>query len=46
MSRVLPKLIASLNEHGVPVPMAYTYEDAERALVETYKDIRPGKPLS
>ena len=46
MSPVLPKLIASLNEHGVPVPMAYTYDDAERVLVETYKDIQPGKPAS
>jgi cobalt/nickel transport system ATP-binding protein len=43
---VLPKLLASLNEHGVPVPMAYTYEDAERALVQTYKDIQPGRPPS
>jgi cobalt/nickel transport system ATP-binding protein len=36
---VLPKLISSLNKQGVPVPMAYTYEDAERALVNTYKGI-------
>ena len=36
---VLPKLIRSLNENGVPVPMAYTYEDAERALIQTYKCI-------
>jgi cobalt/nickel transport system ATP-binding protein len=34
---VLPKLIRSLNDNGVPVPMAYTYEDAERALIHTYK---------
>src|SRR5512136_2189400 len=34
---VLPKLIRSLNEKGVPVPMAYTYEDAERALIRAYK---------
>jgi cobalt/nickel transport system ATP-binding protein len=34
---VLPKLIRSLNDNGVPVPMAYTYEDAERALIRTYK---------
>ena len=33
---VLPKLIRSLNESGVPVPMAYTYNDAEKALIETY----------
>ena len=37
---VLPKLVRSLNQQGVPVPMAYTYEDVERALVDTYK----GKP--
>ena len=36
---VLPKLISSLNKQGVPVPMAYTYEDVERALVNTYKGI-------
>jgi cobalt/nickel transport system ATP-binding protein len=34
---VLPKLIRSLNNNGVPVPMAYTYEDAERALIRAYK---------
>jgi cobalt/nickel transport system ATP-binding protein len=34
---VLPKLIRSLNSKGVPVPMSYTYEDAERALLETYQ---------
>jgi hypothetical protein len=34
---VLPKLIASLNKNGVPVPMAYTYEDVEQALINTYK---------
>jgi cobalt/nickel transport system ATP-binding protein len=34
---VLPKLIGSLNRNGVPVPMAYTYEDAERALINTYR---------
>jgi cobalt/nickel transport system ATP-binding protein len=36
---VLPKLIHSLNKNGVPVPMAYTYEDVERALINTYKCI-------
>jgi cobalt/nickel transport system ATP-binding protein len=36
---VLPKLIKSLNKNGVPVPMAYTYEDVERALINTYKCI-------
>jgi cobalt/nickel transport system ATP-binding protein len=34
---VLPKLIRSLNAKGIPVPMSYTYDDAERALVETYR---------
>jgi cobalt/nickel transport system ATP-binding protein len=36
---VLPKLIRSLNNKGIPVPMAYTYDDAERALADTYKSI-------
>ncbi len=35
---VLPKLISSLNAQGVPVPMAYKFEDAERALVKAYKN--------
>ncbi len=34
---VLPKLIRSLQEKGIPVPMAYTYEDAEKAFVRTYQ---------
>jgi cobalt/nickel transport system ATP-binding protein len=34
---VLPKLIRSLQKNGIPVPMAYTYEDVERALIEAYK---------
>ena len=33
---VLPKLLASLRKKGIPVPMAYTYEDAEKALVSAY----------
>ena len=33
---VLPKLIRSLQEKGIPVPMAYTYEDAEMAFARTY----------
>jgi len=37
---VLPKLLRSLQQNGVPVSMAYTYEDAENALVKAYK----GKP--
>ena len=36
---VLPKLIGSLNRNGVPVPMVYTYEDAEQALIKTYRCI-------
>jgi cobalt/nickel transport system ATP-binding protein len=34
---VLPKLIRSLQKNGVPIPMAYTYEDAERALLQAYR---------
>ncbi len=34
---VLPKLIRSLQEKGIPIPMAYTYEDAETAFARTYK---------
>jgi cobalt/nickel transport system ATP-binding protein len=41
---ILPKLIRSLNQQGVPVPMAYTYEDAERALVSTYKGTPQDRP--
>jgi cobalt/nickel transport system ATP-binding protein len=43
---VLPKLLRSLNDHGVPVQMAYNYEDAERALLNTYKGVPrdAGKP--
>lgn len=43
---VLPKLLRSLNDNGVPVQMAYNYEDAERALLNTYKGIPrdAGKP--
>jgi cobalt/nickel transport system ATP-binding protein len=37
---VLPKLIRSLQKNGIPVPMAYTYEDVERALIEAYKGMR------
>ncbi|MDD1664099.1 MAG: ATP-binding cassette domain-containing protein [Methanomicrobiales archaeon] len=37
---VLPKLIRSLQKNGIPVPMVYTYEDAEKAFIQTYK----GKP--
>jgi cobalt/nickel transport system ATP-binding protein len=43
---VLPKLLRSLQKDGVPVPMAYNYEDAERALLNTYKGVPrdAGKP--
>jgi cobalt/nickel transport system ATP-binding protein len=42
---VLPKLLSSLNRNGVPVPMAYNYEDAERVLLDTYRAGRDaGKP--
>ncbi len=41
---VLPKLISSLNAHGVPVPMAYTFEDVERALVKAYKNVQQDRP--
>lgn len=34
---VLPKLLRSLQKNGVPVSMAYTYEDAENALIQVYK---------
>lgn len=34
---VLPKLIRSLREKGVEVSMAYTYAEAERALLSAYK---------
>ena len=34
---VLPKLLRSLQKQGVPVSMAYTYDDAENALVLAYK---------
>jgi len=34
---VLPKLIRSLQKNGIPVPMAYTYEDAEKAFLKAYR---------
>lgn len=37
---VLPKLLLSLQKNDIPVTMAYTYEDAGKALVQAYK----GKP--
>ena len=35
---VLPKLIRSLQQKGIPIPMAYTYEDAEMACARAYKE--------
>ncbi len=32
-----PKLIASLREKGVPVSMAFTFEEAEKAFLEAFK---------
>jgi cobalt/nickel transport system ATP-binding protein len=32
-----PKLIRSLQEEGIPVSMAFTYEDAKNAFLETFK---------
>ena len=37
---VLPKLLRSLQKKDIPVTMAYTYEEAEKSLVQAYK----GKP--
>jgi cobalt/nickel transport system ATP-binding protein len=37
---VLPKLLLSLQKNDIPVSMAYTYEEAEKSLVQAYK----GKP--
>jgi cobalt/nickel transport system ATP-binding protein len=34
---VLPKLLRSLQKNDIPVSMAYTYEEAEKALVQAYK---------
>jgi cobalt/nickel transport system ATP-binding protein len=34
---VLPKLLGSLRKSGIPVPMAYTYEDAEKALLQAFR---------
>jgi cobalt/nickel transport system ATP-binding protein len=41
---VLPKLIRSLQKNGVPIPMAYTYEDAEQALIRAYKGPQKDTP--
>ncbi len=34
---VLPRLLLSLRKTGIPVEMAYTYDDAEKSLVQAYK---------
>jgi len=34
---VLPKLLLALQKNDIPVTMAYTYEDAEKSLVQAYK---------
>ena len=41
---VLPKLIRSLQKNGVPVSMAYTYEDAEQSLIRAYKGPQKDTP--
>ena len=35
---VLPKLIRSLQQKGIPIPMAYTYKDAEMAFARAYRE--------
>ncbi len=35
---VLPKLIRSLQDQGIGIPMAYTYEDAEKAFLRTFRE--------
>jgi cobalt/nickel transport system ATP-binding protein len=34
---VLPKLLRSLQNNDIPVTMAYTYDEAEKSLVQAYK---------
>jgi cobalt/nickel transport system ATP-binding protein len=34
---VLPKLLRSLQKNDIPVTMAYTYEEAEKSLMQAYK---------
>lgn len=38
---LLPKLIRSLQDNGISVPMAYTYENAHKAFLETYRRSKP-----
>jgi len=33
---VIPKLIRSLQESGVAIDMAYTYEDAQKSFLDAY----------
>ena len=35
---LLPKLIRSLRDHGVDISMAYTYQDAEAAFLQAFKE--------
>jgi len=34
---VIPRLMISLREHGVDIPMEYTYEKAEKSLLEAFQ---------
>ncbi|MDD1672893.1 MAG: ATP-binding cassette domain-containing protein, partial [Methanomicrobiales archaeon] len=36
---LLPKLIQNLRKKNIPVPLAYTFEDVERAFTETYRRV-------
>ena len=36
---LLPKLIQNLRKKDIPVPLAYTFEDVERAFTETYQRV-------
>ena len=34
---VIPRLMISLREHGIDIPMTYTYEKAEKSLLEAFQ---------
>lgn len=34
---VIPRLMLSLRKHGIDIPMAYTYEKAEKSLLEVFQ---------
>jgi len=34
---VIPRLMLSLREHGIDIPMTYTYEKAEKSLLEAFQ---------